>query len=181
MWGLGLEEGQEEKSILNAYTQLIYNSEEFIYIENQFFISVENTISKAIIERINRAHVEEKPFKVIVVIPSLPGFDGELQKEESALVRVQVHYIYQTICRGASSIMKSLHFIKNLDEYIQFYSLRTHGKIHNVPVSEIIYVHSKLMIVDDRIALIGSANINDRSLMGSRDSEIAIVVEDEKK
>jgi len=28
-----------------------------------------------------------------------------------------------------------------------------------------------LMIIDDRIALIGSANINDRSLLGSRDSE----------
>ena len=34
------------------------------------------------------------------------------------------------------------------------------------------------MIVDDRIAIIGSANINDRSLDGSRDSEIAVVLED---
>jgi len=35
-----------------------------------------------------------------------------------------------------------------------------------------VYVHSKIMIVDDRAALIGSANINDRSLLGSRDSEV---------
>jgi phosphatidylserine/phosphatidylglycerophosphate/cardiolipin synthase-like enzyme len=35
-----------------------------------------------------------------------------------------------------------------------------------------IYVHSKLMIIDDCMALIGSANINDRSLLGSRDSEV---------
>lgn len=35
-----------------------------------------------------------------------------------------------------------------------------------------VYVHSKIMIVDDRYALIGSANINDRSLLGSRDSEV---------
>jgi phospholipase D1/2 len=34
------------------------------------------------------------------------------------------------------------------------------------------------LIVDDRIALIGSANINDRSMLGSRDSELAVVVED---
>ena len=34
-------------------------------------------------------------------------------------------------------------------------------------------MHSKIMIVDDCIALIGSANINDRSLLGSRDSEVA--------
>jgi phospholipase D1/2 len=32
------------------------------------------------------------------------------------------------------------------------------------------------MIIDDQIALIGSANINDRSLIGDRDSEMAIVV-----
>lgn len=32
------------------------------------------------------------------------------------------------------------------------------------------------MIVDDEIALIGSANINDRSLLGKRDSELAIIV-----
>lgn len=37
-----------------------------------------------------------------------------------------------------------------------------------------IYVHSKLMIVDDSFVLIGSANINDRSLLGDRDSEIAV-------
>ena len=38
-----------------------------------------------------------------------------------------------------------------------------------------VYVHSKIMIIDDRAALIGSANINDRSLLGSRDSEVNIL------
>ncbi len=37
------------------------------------------------------------------------------------------------------------------------------------------------MIVDDRYAIIGSANINDRSMRGHRDSEIAALVEDEAK
>ena len=36
------------------------------------------------------------------------------------------------------------------------------------------------MIVDDRKVILGSANINDRSLLGKRDSEIAIVVEENK-
>ena len=36
------------------------------------------------------------------------------------------------------------------------------------------------MIVDDTKVIIGSANINDRSLIGKRDSELAIVVEDTK-
>lgn len=37
-------------------------------------------------------------------------------------------------------------------------------------------MHSKVMIIDDSIALIGSANINDRSLLGSRDSEVSGVL-----
>jgi phospholipase D1/2 len=34
------------------------------------------------------------------------------------------------------------------------------------------------MIVDDRVVIMGSANINDRSQLGNRDSEIAMIVED---
>jgi phospholipase D1/2 len=34
------------------------------------------------------------------------------------------------------------------------------------------------MIVDDRMCICGSANINDRSLQGSRDSEFCLVVND---
>ncbi len=34
------------------------------------------------------------------------------------------------------------------------------------------------MIVDDRKLIIGSANINDRSMLGDRDSEVGIVVEE---
>ena len=37
------------------------------------------------------------------------------------------------------------------------------------------------MIVDDNFAIIGSANINDRSMIGSRDSEIAMLTEDMNK
>ena len=45
-------------------------------------------------------------------------------------------------------------------------------------VTEQVYVHTKLMIVDDLYALLGSANINDRSLLGGRDSELAVLVMD---
>lgn len=37
-----------------------------------------------------------------------------------------------------------------------------------------IYVHAKGMIVDDQYVIMGSANINQRSLDGSRDTEIAM-------
>jgi len=45
-------------------------------------------------------------------------------------------------------------------------------------VTELCYIHTKVMIVDDLRVVIGSANLNDRSQKGDGDSEIAIIVED---
>ena len=36
------------------------------------------------------------------------------------------------------------------------------------------------MIVDDRFAILGSANINDRSMNGGRDSELAVMMTQSK-
>jgi phospholipase D1/2 len=76
-------------------------------------------------------------------------------------------------------------------EYVTLLNLRNWKKVtHTDPVSkttqeryitEQVYVHTKLMIVDDLYALLGSANINERSLLGDRDSEIAVLVMDEAK
>ena len=38
-----------------------------------------------------------------------------------------------------------------------------------------------MLLVDDEKVLISSANINDRSLLGNRDSEIGVIVDDENK
>ncbi|KAG6839474.1 hypothetical protein C0991_002258 [Blastosporella zonata] len=51
----------------------------------------------------------------------------------------------------------------------------------NAYVSELLYIHSKVMIVDDEKVIMGSANINDRSQKGDGDSEICLVVEDEDR
>jgi phospholipase D1/2 len=45
-------------------------------------------------------------------------------------------------------------------------------------ITELLYIHSKVMIVDDRRVIMGSANLNDRSQKGDGDSEIALVTED---
>ena len=45
-------------------------------------------------------------------------------------------------------------------------------------ITELVYVHAKMMIVDDQSVIIASANINDRSLLGNRDSELALLVQD---
>lgn len=64
----------------------------------------------------------------------------------------------------------------NPSDYVVILSLRTHGYIDKWPVSELIYIHSKALIIDDEFALIGSANINDRSMLGYRDSELAVLL-----
>ena len=51
-------------------------------------------------------------------------------------------------------------------------------KFGRKPVYTQVYTHSKLMIVDDWCLIVGSANINDRSMLGDRDSEMAVYIED---
>ena len=42
-------------------------------------------------------------------------------------------------------------------------------------------MHSKVMVVDDHSMIVGSANINDRSMNGCRDSELAVMIESENE
>lgn len=93
-------------------------------------------------------------------------------------------YTYRSICRNRGlSILESLNRMMGdkVNDYISFLSLRNHALIGDNPKTEIIYVHSKSMIIDDEITLVGSANINDRSLLGSRDSEVGVIIKDDYK
>ncbi len=107
-------------------------------------------------------------------MPLLPGFEGDVTQQTSGVLRVQMQLQYEAISRHKSSIFQLVQDLPiNINDYITFFGLRNHalfGKNKDIPKTEIIYVHSKLMIVDDRFMIIGSANINDRSLLGSRDS-----------
>uniref|UniRef100_A0A3P9K1M0 Phospholipase n=1 Tax=Oryzias latipes TaxID=8090 RepID=A0A3P9K1M0_ORYLA len=179
--------GTCENSILNAYIQTIEKSQHYIYIENQFFIScagenVYNGIGDAIVNRILRAHREQKKYRVFVVIPLLPGFEGDLTANTGNAIQAILHFTFRTICRGEKSILQRLRDVKDQwTEYITFCGLRTHSQLSQKLVTELIYVHSKTLIADDRCYIIGSANINDRSMLGTRDSEVAVLVEDEEK
>uniref|UniRef100_A0AAQ5ZH31 Phospholipase n=1 Tax=Amphiprion ocellaris TaxID=80972 RepID=A0AAQ5ZH31_AMPOC len=180
--------GTCENSILNAYIHTIENSEHFIYIENQFFIScadgktVHNGIGDAIVNRILRAHREQKKYRVFVVVPLLPGFEGDISAGGGNAIQAILHFTYRTMCRGEHSILSRLSEVKDQwTEYITLCGLRTHSQLSQSLVTELIYVHSKTLIADDRCYIIGSANINDRSMLGSRDSELAVFVEDEER
>ncbi len=65
--------------------------------------------------------------------------------------------------------------VNNPHRYVSVCSLRKHDELSGNLVTELIYIHSKLLIVDDKIAIIGSANINDRSQLGTRDSEVCLL------
>ncbi len=52
------------------------------------------------------------------------------------------------------------------------------GIVIHYPRTMLVLNALQTMIVDDRLAIIGSANINERSQRGDRDSEIAAVIRD---
>ena len=274
-----------EHSIANAYIDVIQRSQHFVYIENQFFITatsdaqkpIKNKIGGAIADRILRAARAGEKYKVIVVMPAIPAFAGDLKDESSLGTRAIMEFQYNSINRGGHSIMETIANAGfNPMEYIRFYNLRSYDRINvsaamreaeklsgvdyelarrehdamvdpmgyraqggagyanesssgqnyqryqqaasniddrgglgnsrwdsvsecymlggtdirnvpwesgNVPeidafVSEELYVHSKVLIADDRVVICGSANLNDRSQLGYHDSEIAIIIED---
>lgn len=183
-WSAGIK--HHEESIHAAYTYVIENSKHYIYIENQFFIScaddkvVFNKVGNAIAQRILKAHREGQRYRVYIVIPLLPGFEGDISTGGGNALQAIMHFNYRTMCRGESSILEQLkpELGNKWINYISFCGLRTHAELEGNLVTELIYVHSKLLIADDNTVIIGSANINDRSMLGKRDSEMAVIVQD---
>ena len=109
-------------------------------------------------------------------MPLIPGFPGEIDDPSATVPQVILNWQYKTICRGDKSLFSRLRkHTDHPEEYVEFYGLRNHGVIDDIPKTEIIYIHSKLMIIDDRHVLCGSANINDRSMEGDRDSELCLL------
>ncbi|KAI7865707.1 hypothetical protein BDF14DRAFT_1729766 [Spinellus fusiger] len=229
-WSSGIE---REHSIYNAYMECITKAKHYVYIENQFFISattqdkiLRNKIGQAMVERIKDAHKKREKFKIFIMIPLIPAFEGDLASSEATSARNVMHYQYLSISRGGNSILEKLREANiNPDEYIGWYSLRNwdkiscrdkakardiHGGGEGAPisiaqecpssgslgdpaeegcavprsthqpsssssdntlgptdtgdrrmdyVSELVYIHDKIMIVDDRIVLIGSEMI----------------------
>lgn len=70
-----------EQSIHSGWVEAIEKAQNFIYIENQFFISslggssIKNVIAKALLDRIVRAVQQNHVFRVIVVVPLHPEGD----------------------------------------------------------------------------------------------------------
>jgi phospholipase D1/2 len=188
VWIVRGSTGSTESSIGTAYLTAIYSAERFIYIETQYLIgsgehwnrpSVQNRIPVAIVQRILQRWKRKLPFHTYIVLPMFPEGDPT-----SASVIAQRQFQWATIGYMISTLVKEMG--NKWRDYLSFYFLANWNNkeepLHikgpredRVRENEryMIYVHSKFMIVDDRYLIVGSANLNERSLAGDRDTEIA--------
>ncbi|KAJ9687499.1 hypothetical protein PVL29_016113 [Vitis rotundifolia] len=132
-------------------------------------------------------------FRVYIVVPMWPeGVPTSASVQEILFWQGQtMSMMYQII--GQAINKAGLSDTHHPQDYLNFYCLgkreasSTESSAQTSNPSEnralglaqkfrrfMIYVHAKGMIVDDEYVLIGSANINQRSLDGSRDTEIAM-------
>ncbi|KAK9750996.1 hypothetical protein RND81_02G234500 [Saponaria officinalis] len=130
-------------------------------------------------------------FCVYVVVPMWPeGFP------DSGSVQAILDWQRRTMEMMYTDITQALRakgLVANPKDYLSFFCLgnrevKKSGEYqpeeHPCPGSDygraqanrrfMIYVHAKMMIVDDEYIIIGSANLNERSMNGARDSEIAM-------
>lgn len=188
-----------EKSIQDTYIDAILRAKRFIYIETQYFIgsgdqwrldagqntTINNKIPQALVQKVIESIRAGKPFHVYVVMPLFPEGDPV-----SAAPLWQRFFEFQTMKFMAKAIdaeaipkkkrwfdFVSFAFPARWDHVnrIQNFGDRAQRTLANRRY--MVYVHSKLMIVDDQMAIVGSANLNERSLAGDRDTEICVFVE----
>jgi len=131
-----------EQSIQNAYCQIIREAKHFVYIENQFFITatgenqapVHNLIGKAIVDACVKADKEGRKFKVIILIPTIPGFAGDLRDNAAAGTRAIMDYQYKSINRGEHSIYGRIKDAGvDPTKYIFVFNLRSYARLNKTP------------------------------------------------
>ncbi|CAN7016093.1 unnamed protein product [Brassica rapa subsp. trilocularis] len=188
-----------DKSIQTAYIQTIRSAQHFIYIENQYFLGssyawpnykdaagADNLIPMELALKIVSKIRAKERFAVYVVIPLWPEGDPKSGPVQEILYwqSQTMQMMYDVIARELKAVQSDAHPL----DYLNFYCL---GKREPLPEDMadtngsaesdsyrfrrfMIYVHAKGMIVDDEYVLIGSANINQRSMAGTKDTEIAM-------
>ncbi|PWW74289.1 phospholipase D/nuclease [Tuber magnatum] len=87
----------KEDSIANAYKKLISGTQHYVYSTGAGQAPIRNTIGCAIVHAALRAAKEKRKFRVIVVIPSIPGFPGDLRDNTATGTRAIID------CRSTGS------------------------------------------------------------------------------
>lgn len=134
-----------EHSIQNAYSEVIRNAQHYVYIENQFFITatgdhqspVHNTVGRAIADACIRAGKEGRKFRIIVLIPAIPGFAGDLRDDAATGTRAIMDYQYKSILRGEHSIFEQIR-AHGVDpkEHLFFFNLRSYDRLNKTEAIE---------------------------------------------
>ncbi len=131
-----------EHSIQNAYSETIGNAQHYVYIENQFFITatgeeqhpINNTIGRAIVDACVRAGKEGRKFRVIIILPAIPGFAGDLRDDAAKGTRAIMDYQYKSILRGEHSICGQIQ-AAGIDpkNHIFVFNLRSYDRLNKTP------------------------------------------------
>lgn len=134
-----------EHSIQNAYSEVIRNAQHYVYIENQFFITatgdhqapVHNTIGRAIVDACVKAGKEGRKFRVIIVIPAIPGFAGDLRDDAAMGTRAIMDYQYKSIHRGEHSIFTQIQ-AQGVDpkNHVFVFNLRSYDRLNKTAAIE---------------------------------------------
>eukprot|EP01012_Entosiphon_sulcatum_P013946 TRINITY_DN19104_c0_g1_i1.p1 TRINITY_DN19104_c0_g1~~TRINITY_DN19104_c0_g1_i1.p1 ORF type:complete len:1138 (+),score=138.76 TRINITY_DN19104_c0_g1_i1:101-3514(+) len=194
--------GGIERAIQDAYIQQIRRADKFIYIENQYFlgssmawegfddktwnVECKHQVPLELAAKIASKIRQRKRFAVYVVIPMHP--EGI---PESGAVQAILYWQFKTVEMLYKSTAKAIQEVGGTEhprDYLNFFCLgqRETGQTPTGALTNErqrllcttrrhqIYVHSKFMVVDDEYAIVGSANINERSMAGDRDTEIAV-------
>lgn len=140
------------KEIRALYTDAIRSARHLIYIENQYFSSY--AVYKALIKKMKSAR---ERMQIIIVLP---------MREQTLLGNI---YIGIAQARLISSLKR---VARRKRHSIGVYYPASRGADGR---DEPIFVHSKVMIIDDRFMTIGSANTNNRSM--GLDSELNVAWE----
>jgi phospholipase D1/2 len=180
-----------------TYTGDVYNDRMYDVQKNEL-IGCDNKVPMELVNKINSKIAKKQDFTVYVVLPMFPeGIpDSETIQQILYWQWCTMTFMYKAI---AEQIVKSeLTNHKSPKDYLSFYCLGNREPLNpssppippcpndmssqtsyfNYLLSQTrrnqIYVHSKMMIVDDEYIILGSANINERSMAGDRDSEICV-------
>ncbi len=149
------------RDILDSYEKAIAEAESFVYVENQYLRS--RDMARALIAR-----RKQKPrLQLVIVIPVAPE---EFTKESAAdpLVLQPIAIQNEIIDELQAAFGASL----GIFSLVAGFKSSKGPPLTKEAGSPQIYVHTKILIVDDKVASIGSANANGRSFF--LDSEINI-------
>jgi len=148
-----------------------------------------NRGSKSILERISQAGFNPTDYIQFFhlrsydrILPRPPNNNfmsvryDETTAERQEKARSYTQYEQNSIINGTKSTIADLAMQGQPRVSDQGWSFQENEGAHIV--SELLYIHSKLIIIDDNVVLCGSANINDRSLAGDHDSEICMIIEE---